>query len=188
MQINYPILIISDVHTNLFNLRRLMNKHPNHSIICLGDIVNLWDKSMTRINNETVDYMIKRNIICLKGNHDEWVSGNPKLYNIDNNAVKYLTNLPMSMNIELPNNKRYQLYHYRPNDFWTLESPDKLSFDRFCNLYGPNDDVDAIIIGHLHSSYELTFPNHNRKLIGIGSLRDGDYSILTENGIQHLHL
>jgi len=180
--------MISDIHTNLFNLRRLLNKYRNHTVICLGDIVNLWDKNISKLNHEIIDFFIKKNIICLKGNHDEWVGGNQDLHGISDEQSKYLVNLPLSLTIELPDNKKYQFYHYRPNDFWSLETPDKVTFSVFCNVYGANDNVDAIVIGHLHSSYELRFENHNRKLIGLGALKEGHYALLTENGIQHLSL
>ena len=185
MKVNYPILLITDVHTNLHNLRRVLNKHPNHTVICLGDITNLWDKATTPANIETINYFIKRKLACLKGNHDEHVGGNPTTYQLDDAACKYLENLPITITVETTDGKKYKLYHYRPNDFWSLETSDKMTFDKFCSFYGSDADADAVVIGHLHSAYEIKFPNHKRQLIGIGALRDGEYAILNERGIKH---
>lgn len=185
MKINYPILLITDVHTNLFNLRRVINKHPNHTVICLGDITNLWDKAITSANTDTVNYFIKSKIICLKGNHDEYVGGNPITYQLDDAAVKYLVNLPITIHIETTDGKEYKLYHYRPHDFWSLSDPNQLSLSDFCNIYGMIDTHEAVLIGHLHKSFNKSFDGHKRKLIGIGALRDGEYALLTENGIEH---
>lgn len=188
MKISYPVLLITDVHTNLFNLRRLLLQYPKHTVVCLGDIVNLWDKNTTNSNQEIVDFFIQKKIICIKGNHDEHVGANLPTYGITNEMANYLNNLPRSITLELPDNKRYDCYHYRPNDYWSLNHPNSMTYDQFCAVYGDSINSDAILIGHLHMAYELTYQPYKGKLIGIGALKEDQYAILTENGIEHKKL
>ena len=188
MKLQYPILLISDVHCNLFNLRRLKMKYSSHTIVCLGDIVNLWDKNTTNENQEIVDFFIKNKIISIKGNHDDFVAADIPIYDITNEMAHYLNNLPKSITLEFPDNKRYECYHYRPNDFWSLDNPSNLTYNQFCDIYGTDDTIEAILIGHLHAVYEVTYTNCKRKLIGIGSLKGDQYAILTESGVEHKKL
>jgi predicted phosphodiesterase len=180
----YPLIIVTDIHSNLLNLMRIKQLYPNNNIICLGDIVNLWDKGMTDANLKITDYFIQNKIKCLQGNHDEWVAGNKNLYKITPEHEKYLGYLPILFVISLPDGKEYKCYHYRPRDFWSSEEPKNLSYLGFCEVYGSIDDNDGVIIGHLHKPFIINYPNARRKFMGVGSLKFGEYGVLTENGLE----
>ena len=169
MKISYPVLLITDVHSHLYNLNQVLAKHPSHTVVCLGDIVNLWDRNTSNLNQQVIDLFMERNIICVKGNHDEHVAANKDTYGITEKMASYLDNLPRSISLELPDNKRYDCHHYRPNDYWGTH-PLNFSYLQFCDIYGKNIDVDAVLIGHLHKTQELNFPNKKTKLICVDAL------------------
>ena len=184
----YPLIIVTDIHSNLLNLMRVKQLYPNNKLICLGDIVNLWDKGIGDFNHKIIDYFIENRIKCLQGNHDEWVGGNRIKYRISSEQEKYLTNLPVCFVIDFPDGKTYKCYHYRPNDFWGMEEPKQLSYLGFCDAYGSVDDIDGVIIGHTHQSFIINYAKARRKFMGVGALKFGEYGILTDNGLEHKKL
>src|SRR5690348_13191925 len=70
---NFPVIIFSDSHTNLNNLKRLKELYPNNQFICLGDITFLFSKPGEQYNGNSIDYFIENKIPCLLGNHDQHV-------------------------------------------------------------------------------------------------------------------
>lgn len=67
------LLILSDVHANLFALRAALETAPTHEVIlCLGDIVGYGAQP-----NECCDLLCERDAICLAGNHDAAACGHP---------------------------------------------------------------------------------------------------------------
>jgi predicted MPP superfamily phosphohydrolase len=179
----YPIILVSDVHCNLFNLQRLIQKYKDHNFVCLGDITDLWDKSGIDANSKIINYFMEHKIPCLMGNHDEYVGSENVKFKINSQQSKYLLELPVAFNIELPNSKSYKFYHYRPHDFWSIEDTN-ISYSRCCEIYGYTDFDEAIVIGHTHSAFVREYANKRRKFIGLGALKFGEYGILTENGIE----
>lgn len=64
--------VIGDIHGNYLALNELLNKinfdYENDLLICLGDIVDGWPQTF-----ECIELLLKiKNLIKIKGNHDEW--------------------------------------------------------------------------------------------------------------------
>ncbi|HVZ97255.1 MAG TPA: YfcE family phosphodiesterase [Chitinophagaceae bacterium] len=65
------LVFISDIHANLPALeavwKDIQTRRPD-AVFCLGDLVNFagWD-------NEVIEFIRNRNIICIQGNHDEGI-------------------------------------------------------------------------------------------------------------------
>jgi len=71
------IAVISDIHANLPALEEVLagiDMQKPDLVYCLGDLVNqnVW-------NNEVVEMIRRRNIRCIKGNHDDGIA-NGKTY------------------------------------------------------------------------------------------------------------
>jgi len=179
----YPLVVISDVHASVLSVQRIRNKYPDNEIICLGDIADLWNKGATDSNKKVVNYFSENKIPTLMGNHDEWVAANQLLYQMSDEHVKYLMTLPCVFVLDFPDGKTYKCYHYKPTDFWGMDNTN-MSYLDFCSTYGDADSNDGILIGHTHTNFIRNFKNARRKFIGIGSLKYGDYALLTENGIE----
>jgi len=65
-----PLYIISDIHANLPAFQAVLNEIPAGSdIICLGDMVGYYTEP-----NEVCDLLRTRNIFCILGNHDMYVT------------------------------------------------------------------------------------------------------------------
>lgn len=60
------ILIVADIHANLFALRAVWQAAPPHdALLCLGDIVGYGAQP-----NQCCDELRERDALCLLGNHD----------------------------------------------------------------------------------------------------------------------
>jgi predicted phosphodiesterase len=189
VKIQYPVLFITDVHSNLNNLKQLLAKYPTFTVVCLGDVVNLWDRNLSNQNQKIIEFFMDRRFICVRGNHDEHVGASWEAYGITQEMSTYLNNLPVSVSLELPDNKRYDCFHYRPNDYWGKHDFKNLSYEQFCNVYTDSGDANAVLIGHMHEAQELRFPHKKVRLICVGALMQKQYAILTDNGVvTHLSL
>ena len=65
------IVFISDIHSNFEYLTTVLEKIDKLSvdkIYCLGDLINYYDKP-----NEVIDLIRKKQIQCIKGNHDKYL-------------------------------------------------------------------------------------------------------------------
>ena len=72
--------IISDIHANLGALQNVLKDIASHKcshIACLGDIVGLGDQP-----KECLDLIRKMDIPCVRGNYDEYCSGECSLENL----------------------------------------------------------------------------------------------------------
>lgn len=122
------LAIISDVHGNLYALRKVLEDIDDEKAdltICLGDLVGYGPHP-----NEVVATIIRKNILCLKGNYDASVVDGGFTYIRDNAtnsfalpwAVEevramnkyYLDNLPTSMTLEF-NGKKIKFVHGSTN-------------------------------------------------------------------------
>ncbi len=98
----------------------------------------------------------------------------------------YLKNLPRGFKLVLPDYTNYLCYHHRPTDIWGF--PDRQPTQKeFLELYPQvNNQTNAVLKGHEHKNFVVDYPEIDTKLIGIGRLSvDGDYALLTENGIEY---
>jgi hypothetical protein len=192
----FPLIIISDVHNNLLNVHRILLKHKGDQVICLGDVVDLFNENKTDENQRTIDFFSESDIPCLLGNHEQQLlaceSGNSLLissalhspdYGLTQQHLNFLKSLPIGFKLILPDLINYYCFHNRPLDLWSFTVP---PFDReqFRSSYPFDSYTQEIIIGHNHQNFLLSFPAILCKLRGIGALKLGDYAVLTETGIE----
>ncbi len=200
-----PVIIISDSHCNLSNIKKLKELYPNNQFICLGDICFLFAKAGEPYNKHSINYFIENKIPCLKGNHEEHIincaesdSGNSLIifkaiprfdehsslfdnYGLDKNHLNYLKSLPIGFKIILPNGENYLAYHNKPKELWSFT--ENLSEKSFLEVYNPDNKCRGIIIGHHH--YPLKIKYSKREMIYLGRLSvDGDYGLLYNNHIE----
>lgn len=193
---NFPLVILTDTHTNLVNLKKLQGLYSNAQFICLGDITSLWSKA-EKYNEHSIKYFRESNIPCLKGNHEEHIfqcqrGGKQYLfraipsfgeYDISEESLKFIQNLPIGFKIHLPNGKHYLAFHNTPDDLWGFN--DNISKEKFLNTYPINKNTIGVICGHHHKSFIKEFDDIEAKFIGVGALKDKRYAILTDNGLLH---
>ncbi len=192
---HYPVIIISDSHTNLLNIKKIKELYPNNQFICLGDICFLFSKPGEKFNGFSIDYFANNNIPCLLGNHDchilDCSLGNSltKLDNIEDKydltqqQIDYLKKLPTGFKLILPNNKNYLCFHNRPHDLWGFN--ENITKDTL-NAFPWDSNTIGILTGHLHKNIEKRFDNPNICFNVIGRLSvDGDYGLITEDGIEY---
>ena len=202
----FPLVIITDTHTNLANIRLLKERYPNSQFICLGDITFLFAKEGEEYNKHSIQYFIDSGIPCLEGNHDSHILscsvGNSlrpskqlgdfgagrltdvDIYDLSQQHIDYLKNLPRGFKLILPDGNNYLCFHNRPNDLWSF-TEEAFTKDSFIKTYPWDNKTKAVLIGHNHRNFVVNYDGISAKLICIGRLsKDGDYALLTENGIE----
>lgn len=202
----FPLVIITDTHTNITNIRKLKEIYSNNKFICLGDITFLFSKVKEKWNEKSIQYFIDNQIPCLEGNHeshilgcstgDSFVKVLPKynegesvlaesdIYDLTQQHIDYLKGLPRGFKLILPDESNYICFHNRPNDLWSF-TEETFTKDEFIKTYPWNNKTKAVLIGHNHRNFVVEYNNFLIKLICIGRLsKDGDYALLTENGIE----
>ncbi len=176
----FPLVIITDTHTNLVKVRAIRETYPNSQLICLGDITFLFEK-FSPANSNSINYFIDNNIPCLKGNHEEAIEYD-NLYNISPEERNWISELPIGFRLILPNNTEYLCFHNKPKDLWSFY--DGWSEREYLDTYPITDKTQAVLIGHHHRSWIKEFPN-SPNLIFIGRVsKDGDFALLNENSIE----
>ncbi|RXJ90601.1 hypothetical protein CRV01_05460 [Arcobacter sp. CECT 8983] len=149
------IALISDIHSNLFYLKKVLHeieKENVNEIYCLGDLVGYYDKP-----NEVIELIKKKDIKCLKGNHDKYLLNElvydlkkDELYRIQNQRnilsdenLDFLLNLKDEIILKVGNKKVY-MTHSLPNDcekyIYSLDTLD-LEFLK---------EYDYYFFGHTH--------------------------------------
>lgn len=159
------LLILSDIHSNLYSLEAILTKEKNSDrIYCAGDLVDVGFYPQ-----EVVDCIQENNIIAVKGNHDELVietyrSGKHlqdlpaeeltwpiiNARKLNESSIAYLENLPKQIDFRI-DDIAYSLQHaYKDyetigsypefNGFWNRQTKDK-----YCN-----DQKKRLIFGHTH--------------------------------------
>lgn len=176
----FPVVIITDVHTNLLNVYRIKQKYSTLQIVCLGDICDLYKKDKS--NPDTITYFKESNIPSLKGNHDEYYGGTGAVYQ-DYSVNKYINEMPIGFKLIFPDGSNYLCFHNRPNDLWGFT--DSLDRDKFLNTYPIDKNTKGVIIGHQHKNFVIDYENPKCSLIGVGALKFGDYGLLSEKGIEY---
>ncbi len=177
------VAVISDIHSNLEALRRVLADAPRvDEILCLGDLVGYAAQP-----NEVVQLVREKEVICVMGNHDyaaltRDVSGFNRLAAeaaLWTNRVlteenrKYLHSLPLERRIKLGGKKVYMV-HGSPrdplNEYVFPDTPNAALLELVRDV-----DADVILMGHTH------IPMQRRifgKLVlnpgGVGQPRDLD--------------
>ena len=200
----FPLVIITDPHGCYEKVSKVLSLYPEHQIICLGDVVDLFNKNKNDSNHKIIDLFIDKKIPCILGNHEQHVlscsDGNTlrsvKLfgdfgggtltdideYDLGQRHIDFLRVLPLGLKLVLPNGHYYYAFHNLPNDLWGQEW--NITKDDFIRHYPINCFVDGILRGHHHKNQVLEFQGISTKLYGIGALKFGDYALLNENGIE----
>lgn len=178
----WPIGFVSDLHTNLSNLEKIITNHPEvKQWFCLGDIIDFIN---IENNKETMETWIEKysHIPCLRGNHEEMVQKD--LLNITFSQKVFLVNkLYTSFDILLPNQFHLLCYHNKPKDNWSfLEKTytEREFIDTFDRI---GDHVVAVCVAHNHQQFILDFPNTITQIWSIGAAKFGEYALIDEKGI-----
>ncbi len=183
----FPLVIISDTHTNIQNINKVRALYPDGNIICLGDICFLFAKPGEPFNAYSVQYFMDNKIPCLLGNHDSLYDE----YDLFKPQKDFLKNLPSGFKLILPNGEYYLCYHNEPEEIWSHH--DYLNANEFQDKYPINEKCLGIIQGHLHRNFIHEYKGIKTKRIGIAQLCNsnrhsdndgGNYALLTENGIE----
>lgn len=191
---NFPLVILTDTHTNLANIKKLQGLYPFSQFICLGDITSLWSKA-EQFNEYSIKFFKENKIPVLKGNHEEHIAqcqrgGKQYIfraipsfgeYSISQESLDFIQNLPIGFKINLPNGKHYLAFHNRPNDLWSF-TDSSLNENSFRQIYPVNQDSLGVIIGHQHSQFVVNYGA--QKLYCVNQLaKIGCYALLTEHGL-----
>ncbi|MDN5062712.1 metallophosphoesterase family protein [Aliarcobacter butzleri] len=149
------IALISDIHSNLFYFEKVLHeieKENVDDIYCLGDLVGYYDKP-----NEVIDLIKKKDIKCIKGNHDKYLLNElpydlkkDEIYGIkqqrellSNENFKFLRNLKDEIVLEINNKKIYMTHSFPNNCERYLYNLDNLNLE-FLKEY------DYYFFGHTH--------------------------------------
>jgi len=149
------IALISDIHSNFNYLIKVLDRIDQENvdrIYCLGDLVGYYDKP-----NEVIDLIIKKNILCIKGNHEKYLLDNIN-YNLKNeniyrikrqkkiitrNHLEFLDNLPDDIEFFI-SGKKFYLTHSLPNDCLSYLNDLKILDKKFIS------QLDYYCYGHTH--------------------------------------
>lgn len=166
------IAIISDIHANYEALKEIKPYLKSADIfICLGDIIGYYPQV-----NEVIDFLRQNRVICISGNHDEYLIDNKNTENFNDSVafgIKYAReninndNLcwlkTLKSNYELSyENKKLFFCHANPWNNYEYLYKDSLLLDKLNET-----EHDLIAFGHTHRFY---FDNKNKILINPGSI------------------
>lgn len=148
--------IISDIHGNSHGLEKILSSLSDcDKILCAGDLTGYYP-----FVNEVIDLLKKSNVICVLGNHDQYLLNGsaPKTSNnkvktsvefmkkvVSSESLSYITDLPLDLKLQIKG-KKVLICHASPWDY--LEGriyPDYQNFDEFRKL-----PFDVIILGQTH--------------------------------------
>lgn len=133
--------IISDIHGDYSALttvlERFDNFHRVEHVLCAGDLVGRGPQP-----DDVVSLVRERNIITVRGNHDEWQ------YDLSPENVKYLRSLPLDWQGELDGCRIFMCHGKPGNNIWGLYR-DHLS-NTLLNMMLDSLRVDVLITGHTH--------------------------------------
>lgn len=153
------IAIISDIHSNVYALMNVIEDIEDHKadlIVCLGDLVGYGPHP-----NETISYIKRRNILCLKGNYDASVVDESFTY-IRENSINsftlpwtvnelraenkfYLDSLPTNLTLEF-NKRTFRFVHGSPESINEYLLQDSENTQNIMN----NLKEDVLICAHTH--------------------------------------
>lgn len=131
--------VISDIHSNLEALHAILKKVDEirpHKVICLGDIVGYGANP-----NECVDIIRGKNIISLRGNHDNAASGLSEPYNFNAAARRAALWTRTKLTDE---NRKY-----------LAGLPDERGFENFMAVHGAPSDPDRYILSESGAEEEF---------------------------------
>jgi protein phosphatase len=199
MGVEMRILIISDIHGNIYPLQKVLKTETYDLMICLGDLVDYgpFPDEVTSIIREKANY-------CVLGNHDysfafddECPGTTPEFrkityeirnyfkYRLSTENIAFLKTLPLTKEIMIEG-QSFLLFHSSAED----PLGDYVTFDQNPEIIKkrmlPDKPVNVILYGHTHQSGMLKINNviiFNPGSLGFprGKDRYPSYAIL-ENG------
>ena len=147
--------LISDIHANVTALEAVLFelKKDCDVILCAGDMVGYYTEP-----NEVCQMMRNNEIICVSGNHDDYVLGTLQtsldkraayktdwtIENLSLENIEWLRSLPKERHLEFDNIKIW-LRHANPWDDETYLYPDSAEIDKISL-----DCADYLVVGHSH--------------------------------------
>ena len=153
--------LISDIHTEIDNLKRALDLLKEHNIIgtlCAGDLV---EKGPAWGGNAVVELVQEREIPTVRGNHDsvarsnqQWIRnngepGHPVVQErlLKNETLDFLDSLPMKRTFDI-RGQRLVLAHGTPWSEWQYVYPNAMPsiFDRLAD----ESNADVVVLGHTH--------------------------------------
>jgi putative phosphoesterase len=181
------IAVISDIHANLPALEAVfadIEKQNPDDIFCLGDLVNFagWD-------NEVIELIKKKNITCIKGNHDDGISDkrNDFLFGYENEAQlsftrlsikkanetiteanrNFLGNLPFMLQLQFRfpfHNLHIAMVHGSAYDFNEYISEN--AEERYLLEMLDSANADILLMGHTHIPFHraILCEEENKKI------------------------
>ena len=174
--------VISDIHSNLEALERVLEKIDSERILCCGDIVGYYTKP-----DECIEKINQLKTISVTGNHDlACVTGNANGFNpyakeaiywtrkvIKDRNVEFLRNLKHKIRLKI-DNVNIMIVHGSPrdpiNEYIFPYIPDST-----LKSFLESENVDILIMGHTHVPFAKKFGD---KLVfnpgSVGQPRDGN--------------
>ena len=134
--------IISDVHGDYSALTKVLDRldkiHQVEHILCAGDLVGRGPQQ-----ERVVNLIRQRKIICVRGNHDEW------LYDLDDeDMMTYLKELPVDWRGQFNGHTVYMCHGKPGNNMWGMYR-DHLS-EVYLNMVLSSLKSDVLVTGHTH--------------------------------------
>ncbi len=176
------LAIISDIHSNLIALERVLEKIDSEIILCCGDIVGYYTWP-----NECIEKIKQLRIQVVAGNHDHaCVTGDTGGFNpyaeetirwtrkaIQDKYIEFLSDLKRKIKLKI-NDTDILMVHGSPrnplNEYIYPETPGSL-----LKSFIESENVDILIMGHTHMPFIRKFDN---KLVfnpgSVGQPRDSN--------------
>lgn len=145
------ILLISDIHSNIYALDEVLKRESYDKILCCGDIVGYYTKP-----NEVIDIVKKYNIISIKGNHDYAAVKSSALENFNSVARESLVWTSNQLTDENKNFLKSLPYVIKEDNYTLVHGTLKCPQDfNYYYLYQIGEDINncdtqLLISGHSH--------------------------------------
>jgi len=121
-------------------------KHGVERILCAGDLIGRGPSP-----NAVVEVIRERDILTVRGNHDEWA------YDIKPDNKKFLKNLPIETYVTLADTDLY-ICHGKPgNNIWGMY--ESHVSDTLLNMMLKSLNVNVMITGHTHVPMFISVDN-----------------------------
>ncbi len=176
------VAVISDVHSNLEALEKVLADVGGMKVFCLGDIVGYGANP-----NEVVELVRKKGVTSVMGNHDyAAVTADTRMFNpraamsanwttreLTGSNLDYLRSLPRQVRLELGGVKAF-LTHGSPDDtLWEYVHP--VTHSQLFGYYLSKLGVCLLGLGHTHIPFVW---KGNEGIVfnpgSVGQPRDGD--------------
>ena len=183
MEYTLRLLVVSDIHSNLPALQRVLEDAGRFdAAVCAGDIVGYGPDP-----RECVKVAAELGFRCVSGNHDAAVvTGDTSGFNpyaaaavainrrlLDMESRAWLRGLPTELTLNVEGVKVVVLHGspYDPLNEYVFPTEAELRVDEFLDLTG----ADLLILGHTHVPYVHGRSRHMMVNPGsVGQPRDGD--------------